>query len=159
MSEKESDLLYSQLVKGSKISAKIKSLILKKSDGNPLFMEEVIRSIQENQSKSIGKAGIKPSEIDIDSIAIPDNLQSLLAAQIDRIGEGAKQVLQLASVIGRSFHHDVLTKISQGRNNVDSEIINLQQLGLILESESDLPPIVVPVLMLHQQTEVVKCAR
>ncbi|MBT6356492.1 MAG: AAA family ATPase [Chloroflexi bacterium] len=137
MSEKESDLLYSQLVKGSKISAKIKSLILKKSDGNPLFMEEVIRSIQENQSKSIGKAGIKPSEIDIDSIAIPDNLQSLLAAQIDRIGEGAKQVLQLASVIGRSFHHDVLTKISQGRNNVDSEIINLQQLGLILESERE----------------------
>ena len=65
---------------------------------------------------------------------IPDNLQALLAARIDRLEETAKHVLQLASVIGRSFYHQVLEIISGASGELDNELNNLQRLDLILES-------------------------
>jgi adenylate cyclase len=88
----------------------IRALILKKAEGNPLFVEEVIRmlidhgALELQDGKWVAKGKIEASEI-------PDNLQSLLLARIDRLPEDAKRTLRVASVIGRQFAVKVLEKV------------------------------------------------
>ncbi len=135
LSDEDSNLLLDNLLSRSDLLQGFRQMILQKSDGNPLFIEEIIRTLIENATlmhdADSGKWRVKPS---INHITIPDNLQSLLVARIDRLEESAKQVLQLASVIGRSFYRQVLAVINNAANELDQELNNLQRLGLILET-------------------------
>jgi predicted ATPase len=91
----------------------IRTLILKKAEGNPFFVEEVIRMLidrgaiyKHGSSWAAGK--------EIGSIEIPDNLQGLLLARIDRLPDDVKRTLRVASVIaviGRQFSVKVLEQV------------------------------------------------
>jgi predicted ATPase len=59
--------------------------------------------IQQGEKWAAGK--------DIENVEIPDNLQSLLLARIDRLPEDAKRTLRIASVIGRQFSVNVLEQV------------------------------------------------
>jgi len=135
LSNKDSNALVEALFAADDIPLDVRRMILEKSDGNPFFMEEVIRTLIDNdivvQDADDGRLIVTSST---DDIMIPDNLQALLAARIDRLEETAKHVLQLASVIGRSFYHQVLVKISDAADTLDYELNNLQRLDLILEN-------------------------
>jgi len=135
LSTAESNDFIDQLLNISDLPADIRQMILEKSDGNPFFMEEVIRSLVDNEVIVPGSTTeqwqVTSNVIDL---AIPDNLQALLTARIDRLEDSAKQVLQMAAVIGRSFYHQVLEIISGTSAELDRELNNLQRLGLILEA-------------------------
>jgi hypothetical protein len=138
LSNKESNTLVDALFATDDIPLDVRKMILEKSDGNPFFMEEVIRTLIDNeivtQNPTNGQLVMTSS---IDDISIPDNLQALLAARIDRLEETAKYILQLASVIGRSFYRQVLEIISDASEELDYELNNLQRLDLILENARD----------------------
>jgi tetratricopeptide (TPR) repeat protein len=74
--------------------------IAEKTDGVPLFVEELTRSILEG-----GKAALL-------NLNIPDSLQGSLMARLDRLTPAAKEVAQIASVIGREFDRGLLSKIA-----------------------------------------------
>jgi len=74
--------------------------IAERTDGVPLFVEELTRSILES-----GKAASL-------SVEIPDSLQGSLMARLDRLTAVAKKVAQVASVIGREFDRDLLSKVA-----------------------------------------------
>ena len=116
----------------------IRNLILTKTEGNPFYIEEVIRTLMDNhlayQDEETGKWSIQN---EIRNITIPDNLQTFLSARIDRLEDTAKHVLQMASVIGRSFYHQVLEIILDANNELDKELNNLQRLGFIIEVSRD----------------------
>ncbi len=135
LSNNESNALVDALFATDDMPLDVRKMILEKSDGNPFFMEEVIRTLIDNdivtQNSDNGQLMVTSS---IDDFTIPDNLQALLAARIDRLDETAKHVLQLASVIGRSFYHQVLEIISDAADELDYELNNLQRLDLILEN-------------------------
>jgi predicted ATPase/class 3 adenylate cyclase len=136
--EGESSELVKQLLVGYELPQNIRRLILRKSDGNPFFIEEVVRTLIEDKVlEQDPVTGNWQVVADIEDIAIPDNLQTLLAARIDQLEESAKQVLQIAAVIGRSFHHQVLENINDVTNELENEINKLQRLGLILETERE----------------------
>jgi tetratricopeptide (TPR) repeat protein len=138
LSNSESDSLIDSLLVGSDLPNQVRRMILTKSDGNPFFMEEVIRGLIDEQvlvqDKEDGEWHIDMAH---DTISIPDNLQSLLSARIDRLEEEAKHVLQMASVIGRSFYHEVLEIINDEVDQLDIQLNNLQRLGLILEKSRE----------------------
>src|SRR5215210_5496674 len=73
-------------------------ILLDKTEGNPLFLEETVRMLAEN-------GGRPPAQI-------PDTVQALIAARIDRLGPQARTVLQRASVIGRTFWGGAITQLS-----------------------------------------------
>ncbi|MBI3163888.1 MAG: AAA family ATPase [Chloroflexi bacterium] len=110
LSEIDSRQLVSNLLEIESLPEKIRDVILKKAEGNPFFVEEVIRMlidtggiIQQGDKWAAGK--------DIENVEIPDNLQSLLLARIDRLPEEAKRTLRIASVIGRQFSVNVLEQV------------------------------------------------
>jgi class 3 adenylate cyclase len=113
LSEADSRQLVSNLLEIESLPDNIRSLILKKAEGNPFFVEEVIRMLidrgaiyKQGNSWAAGK--------EIASIEIPDNLQGLLLARIDRLPDDVKRTLRVASVIaviGRQFSVRVLEQV------------------------------------------------
>ena len=112
LSDAETNALIVNLLKENDLPDNLERLILKKSEGNPFFVEEVIRMLIERGliAKENGHWSTKK---EIEAIEIPDNLQGLLLARIDRLPEDAKRILRIASVIGRQFSVDVLEKVEQ----------------------------------------------
>jgi class 3 adenylate cyclase/tetratricopeptide (TPR) repeat protein len=86
----------------------VRNLILNKAEGNPFFVEEVIRSLIDSgyivQENSHWRA-IR----EIANITIPDTLTGVLSARIDRLPESTKHVAQTAAVLGRIFAQRALT--------------------------------------------------
>jgi class 3 adenylate cyclase len=113
LSDQSSQQLVSNLLEIDALPDEVRSHILEKSEGNPLFVEEVIRML-------IDRGAIVPTNgkwvagSEIREVEIPDNLQGLLLARIDRLPEEVKQTLRVASVIGRQFPVKVLEQVIIG---------------------------------------------
>ena len=110
----------------------LETLIAQKAEGNPFFVEELVKSLQE-----VG--AIRPEEgryvlaRPLDEIVVPDTIQDVLMARIDRLAETPKQTLQLAAVIGREFTHRLLARLADIRERTETSLQELKALELIHE--------------------------
>jgi len=110
LSETDSRTLVSNLLEIESLPEAVRSQILKRSEGNPFFVEEVIRMLIEKGA--IVRAGDSWTATDtILSVEIPETLHSLLLARIDQLSDDAKRSLRVASVIGREFPVRVLERV------------------------------------------------
>jgi serine phosphatase RsbU (regulator of sigma subunit) len=109
LKDDESLSLIRQLTESKNVTAEITQAILEKSEGNPFFIEELARMIIKDDITNQGST--EKGSIDIGQI--PDSLQALLAARLDRLDPDARLALRIASVIGRSFPYKVLEVILQ----------------------------------------------
>ena len=112
LSEADSKQLVSNLLEIEALPESLRQLILAKAEGNPFFVEEVIRMLidQGGIVRNVDKGSWMVTG-DIQKIEIPDTLQGVLTARIDRLPEDAKRTLQVAAVIGRRFHVKVLERV------------------------------------------------
>jgi class 3 adenylate cyclase len=115
LTESDSRKMVANLLKMEALPERIRKIILKKAEGNPLFVEEIIRMLIDRGVIISDGEGWVASKM-VDEVDIPDNLQGLLTARIDRLPEDAKMVLRVASVIGRQFPVQVLEQILQEYN-------------------------------------------
>lgn len=114
LSDGDSGRLIDALIPGG--GPEVRTQILERTDGNPLFVEEVAVAM-----------------LDEDEIAIPDTLQALFTTRLDALDEACKHTLQLASVIGRSFSEPVLRAVA-GEADLTSSLRTLERMGLISET-------------------------
>lgn len=108
--------------------------VLEKAGGNPFFVEELVRALLESAvitQDDYGRWVVDRIAADVD---LPDTLQGLLLARIDRLEEGTRRTLQLASVIGRSFYYQVLFALAEVTSNLESHLIDLLAADLIREA-------------------------
>jgi tetratricopeptide (TPR) repeat protein len=77
----------------------LKDLLLKRTDGNPFFIEESVRSLVEIGALVGAKSDYRPG-VAIGSIRIPGTVQTVVADRVDRLPAEEKQLLQTAAVIG-----------------------------------------------------------
>ncbi len=101
--------LVQKVVGQKKLSDELVNNVVTRTDGVPLFLEELTRMLMD--SHLVEKSGIYTLEGDFQSAAIPVTLRDLLTSRLDRLGP-ARETLQLASVIGREFGYDLLAKAS-----------------------------------------------
>src|SRR5207247_2763888 len=87
LGEADSELLIDALSEGGDISPETRRALLEKTEGNPLFLEEVMLTVAECGEEQA-------------AAGIPDTLQALIAARIDRLEPASKPLLQRASVFG-----------------------------------------------------------
>jgi predicted ATPase len=86
--------------------------LTRKADGNPFFIEEVIRSLIERHLIAWNqKHGSWLPTGDIQDIEIPNTLQGVIMARVDQLDPQTKRILQIASVIGRNFSFGVLDRV------------------------------------------------
>jgi predicted ATPase len=110
LDEQSSRELVSNLLEIESLPEDVRQAILKRSEGNPFFVEEVIRML-------IGRGAIVSAgdhwtaTEDIGQVEIPDTLHGLLLARIDQLPDSAKRSLRVAAVIGRQFQVRVLERV------------------------------------------------
>ena len=113
LSNDDSDELIANLLTISDLPEQLRLLVLQKAEGNPFFVEEVVRTLIDSGAVERDQSTMRwTATADVGDIAIPDTLQSLLVSRFDRLEEAARGTLQLASVIGRSFYYKVLKLVS-----------------------------------------------
>ena len=110
----------------------LRDLILTRAAGNPLFMEDLTYNLLDNGS--IQKKGDRfILAQDVSRLQVPDTIQGIIAARMDRLEENLKRIMQVAAVIGREFAFRILQAISDIRVDLKSELLNLQGLEFIYE--------------------------
>ncbi len=103
------------------VSEQLADRIAERTDGVPLFVEELTRSILESGREA-------PL-----SVEIPDSLQGSLMARLDRLTAAAKRVAQIASVIGREFDRGLLSKVADlDEQALDEALLQLMSSQLVV---------------------------
>ncbi|MBI5585670.1 MAG: AAA family ATPase [Deltaproteobacteria bacterium] len=124
--------LVGAILEGGEVVPELKELILNRATGNPLFMEELTQSLLQNGS--IRRTGDRfVLTRDIPSVQVPDTVQGIIAARMDRLEESLKRIMQVAAVIGREFAFRLLETITEMKENLKSGLLNLQGLEFIYE--------------------------
>ncbi len=85
--------------------------ILRRTGGNPFFVEEVVRNLLEEHMLE-GAPGAYRLTRPLQDLRVPPTVQSLLSARIDRLSAADKEALQTAAVIGRTFSEPVLRRVT-----------------------------------------------
>ena len=85
--------------------------IIERAQGNPFFLEELINALVERGDFE-GDKGAYRLKGGIDSIPLPSTVQAVVAARIDRLEENAKEVLEIASVVGREISTPILDAVA-----------------------------------------------
>jgi class 3 adenylate cyclase len=110
LSDDDSRALVANLLEIESLPDSVRNAILTRAEGNPFFVEEVIRMFIEHGA--IVRSGERwMANESIIGIEIPDTLHGLLLARIDQLPDDAKRSLRVASVIGRQFAVRVLERV------------------------------------------------
>jgi predicted ATPase len=113
-------------------------VILDKAEGNPFFLEELTRAMVEHG--------------DLRSLpAVPDTIQGVLAARIDRLPEEPKRLLQTAAVLGREFSSRLLSALWDTPDVLESYLGELKRLEFLYERTEATEPVYVFKHVLTQE--------
>ena len=113
LSPNDSTQLVHNLLETESLPDDLRAMIVKRAEGNPFFLEEILRALIDLgaiQRETI--SGRWRATARMESLVIPNTVQSVVLARLDRLDEDVKRVLQVASVIGRSFLYRVLQAVT-----------------------------------------------
>lgn len=133
LEKSDSEKLTKKLLKDIKsVPDKVTRKIARRSGGNPFFIEEVIRSLIDNQFIVIEKGHTLIND-NIVSAVIPNSINEVIMSRIDRLDNPTKQLLKVASVIGQSFFSRILCYMVKNKSEIDNSMDYLERVQLITE--------------------------
>ena len=133
----ESAALAGAVLQVAALPPPLARLITAKAEGNPFFVEEVTRSLQE--TGALRRAdGTYTLARPAGDIRVPDTIQEVILSRLDRLAEAAKATLQLAAVVGREFTARLVQRIADHQSGdqarLDGALGELKALDLIYET-------------------------
>lgn len=130
LDEAHARTLVANLLHVEDLPEKVRSLILAKAEGNPFFVEEVIRSLLD-AGLVVQIDGHWRATRAIENITVPDTLTGVIAARLDRLHDASKRVAQTAAVIGREFDLEILAAVHDEPLVLDAALDDLRQRELV----------------------------
>ncbi len=134
LNDRVSNALIENMMKTRGLPHTVIDKIIKRADGNPFFIEEVVRSFID-EGALIAKNGAFEVSEKIETMIIPQTINDVLMARIDRLEEKTRDLLKVAAVIGRSFFHSILVEVAKTINQLDSRLAYLKEAQFIRELE------------------------
>jgi class 3 adenylate cyclase/tetratricopeptide (TPR) repeat protein len=111
LSNRETLTMVTHLLETRVLSPDLEELILEKTEGVPLFIEEFLRSlrdlkimVKQNHHYQLAR--------NVEALDIPSTIHEVIMARVDSLPEGARDLLQTASVIDRAFSHELIKQAS-----------------------------------------------
>ena len=127
--QRDIEMVIDNVVGNKLIPASIRQDIIERTDGIPLFVEEMTKAVLEAGSE--GAAQQTVASFPSPALAVPASLQASLMARLDRLGS-AKEVAQIGAVIGREFSHSLLAAVARKPEaELASALDRLMQSGLL----------------------------
>ena len=108
----------------------IKQQIVDRSGGNPFFMEEVVRSLID-EGAIVPKNGAFEVTEKIENVVIPTTINDVLMARIDRLEGQTRDLIKVASVIGRNFFDRILKEVATSIESIDERLTYLKDAQFI----------------------------
>ena len=130
--ESAEELLQALMGDGAELAA-LKRLLIDRTEGNPFFLEEAVRTLVEMGALA-GERGAYRLTADVPAIRVPPTVQSLLAGRIDRLSPEAKRLLQAASVVGKDVPATLLQTLEDGSGDLRRDLADLQAAEFLYEA-------------------------
>jgi class 3 adenylate cyclase/tetratricopeptide (TPR) repeat protein len=113
LSEDDSRALLAQLTGDRELPPALVDAVVRNAEGNPLFLEEMVATVEET------------SELDLEALPVPDNVQALIGSRLDRLASSDKRVAQVASVVGHVFWRGAVAELAETNGRVDTSLAEL----------------------------------
>jgi class 3 adenylate cyclase/tetratricopeptide (TPR) repeat protein len=122
------------------LPASVRKTITEKAGGNPFFIEEVVRELVDGGAISLEGGRFRVTD-KIGDIVIPSTVQEVIMVRIDRLDESKRYVLQLASVIGRSFSYRIIAELVSRTQALPQDLDQLRdkQILVVQGARWDIP--------------------
>jgi class 3 adenylate cyclase/predicted ATPase len=128
--------LVQQVIGQGRLASDVVSEIVERTDGVPLFLEELTKAVLEADDRD---ARSELSRVSRTALTIPATLHASLMARLDRLGSPAKEVAQVGAAIGREFSYQLLLAIAQ-RNSAELDEALDQLVSAELVFRRGMPP-------------------
>ena len=125
LTQHETQQLLESLLAVDNLPPQIRAMVLDKTEGNPFFIEEVIRLLIDQGMIYRENDRWKAKEA-ISEISVPETIQSVILSRIDALQEAVRHVLQYASVIGRVFQRQLLCYIAGQEEAIEQKLSQLE---------------------------------
>jgi class 3 adenylate cyclase/tetratricopeptide (TPR) repeat protein len=132
LDERMSETLILNMLKVGGLHHAVIQQIIRRAGGNPFFIEEVVRSFIDEGVVVVKEGAFQVSE-KIGTITIPNSINDVLMARIDRLEEKTRDLVKIASVIGRSFYHRILSEVASEFQDLEGRLSYLLDIQLIRE--------------------------
>src|SRR5215475_8061454 len=130
LTEQEASAMIDRIVGDRQLSASIRQDIIERTDGIPLFVEEMTKAVVEAGSETAVARAI--AAVPSPALAVPASLYASLMARLDRLGGPVKELAQIAAAIGREFSHVLLSSVvRRPETELSSSLDRLIAAGLL----------------------------
>jgi predicted ATPase len=126
LSGSEGATLVENLAGSRALSRDVISEIVDRTDGVPLFVEELTKAVLESADRLASVLAASPAS----SLGIPATLHASLISRLDRLGTAVKEVAQIGAVIGREFTYELIHRVAR-RSDLDTALGQLNDAGLL----------------------------
>ncbi len=127
LSKDDCELLISRLAGGAQLSDDLRHRILRAADGNPLFIEEMLAMVDEDESER--------------EVVVPPTIQALLQSRLDRLDPGERDLIGRGAVEGQIFHRSTVRDLAPEpeRDDVPSHLLSLVRKEMIRPDQPAYP--------------------
>ena len=137
LAEREVSAMIDRVVGNKLLPASVRQDIIERTDGIPLFVEEMTKAVVEAEGEGAAERAV--SVVPAPTLAVPASLHASLMARLDRIGSAAKEVGQIGASIGREFSYELLAAVvRKPEAELNSALDRLIQAGLLFRQ--GIPP-------------------
>jgi len=127
-----SEALITNILRTGQIHHAFIRRIVDRAEGNPFFIEEIVRSLIDEGAIVVRDGTFKVTQ-KVSTIDIPNTINDTLMARIDRLDEKTRDLVKVASVIGRNFFYRLLQEVADTVEDIDDRLSYLKEIQLIRE--------------------------
>ena len=112
LGERDGEALVQKLAGNAALTADIVAEIVERTDGVPLFVEELTKAVLESAAQGDRVAAVLGAA-SLAALSVPATLHASLMARLDRLGPAAKEIAQIGAVLGREFAYELIEPVAQ----------------------------------------------
>jgi tetratricopeptide (TPR) repeat protein len=132
LADQMSETLINNMLNIKGLHHGIKNKIVQRAGGNPFFIEEVVRSFIDEGAVIVKDGGFEVTD-KIETMVIPHTINDVLMARIDRLEDETRNLVKVASVIGRNFFYKIIAEVAHTIEDIDNRLEYLKEIQLIKE--------------------------
>jgi class 3 adenylate cyclase/predicted ATPase len=112
LGERDGEALVQKLAGNAALSPDIVAEIVERTDGVPLFVEELTKAVLESAAQGDRVAAVLATT-SLAALSVPATLHASLMARLDRLGPAPKEIAQIGAVLGREFAYELIEPVAQ----------------------------------------------
>jgi class 3 adenylate cyclase/predicted ATPase len=131
LDERDGAALAQELAGNIMLAADIVAEIVERTDGVPLFVEELTKAVLESTGEEDRVAAVMATK-SVAALSVPAALHAPLMARLDRLGPASKEIAQIGAVLGREFTYELIERVAQrDRRELVAALNQLRDAGLL----------------------------